>query len=173
MNMIRQATLEDAPAIARVHVESWQSTYRGIIPDTYLDNLSTAPRERMWTRILSATADTSIVLVAVDKAGEIVGFINGGRERDNDPVYNAELYAIYLLDSCHGHGTGRALTQALAAHLVQAGYSTMLVWVLADNPTVGFYQHLGAHYLRSKRDEIGGADLEEAAYGWSDIRALL
>lgn len=173
METIRQATLQDAPAIARVHVESWQSTYRGLIPDSYLDKLSTTARERMWTRILSATDDSSIVLVAVDESGEIVGFINGGPERDNDPIYTAELYAIYLLDSCHGHGTGRALTQALTAHLVQLGYTTMLVWVLADNPTAGFYQHLGAHYLRSKRDEIGGADLEEAAYGWSDIRDLL
>lgn len=38
--LVRKATSEDAPAIAKIHVETWQSVYRGQMPDSLLDNLS-------------------------------------------------------------------------------------------------------------------------------------
>ena len=40
MSLIRPATLEDAPAIARVHVDTWRTTYAGIVPDEHLAKLS-------------------------------------------------------------------------------------------------------------------------------------
>ena len=36
--VIRPAQTADAPGIARVHVEAWRSTYRGIVSDAFLDN---------------------------------------------------------------------------------------------------------------------------------------
>ena len=37
---VRDAQIEDAPAIARVHVDTWRSAYRGIVPDDHLDAMS-------------------------------------------------------------------------------------------------------------------------------------
>jgi hypothetical protein len=36
---LRRATVADAEAIAAVRVEGWQTTYRGMIPDQYLDEM--------------------------------------------------------------------------------------------------------------------------------------
>lgn len=36
---IRKAVLTDAEGIAKVHVDSWKTTYANIVPDEYLDNL--------------------------------------------------------------------------------------------------------------------------------------
>jgi hypothetical protein len=33
---IRRAVREDARAIARVHVDSWRTTYRGIVPEEHI-----------------------------------------------------------------------------------------------------------------------------------------
>jgi hypothetical protein len=38
--VIREAELSDAAAIARVHVDTWRSTYRGVIANDYLERLS-------------------------------------------------------------------------------------------------------------------------------------
>jgi len=46
--MIRSATASDAPAIGHVHVESWRSTYRGLMPDAVLVNLSAEQRATFW-----------------------------------------------------------------------------------------------------------------------------
>lgn len=40
MYIIREAQIADAPAIARVGVDTWRSTYCGIMADDYLDDLS-------------------------------------------------------------------------------------------------------------------------------------
>ena len=37
---IREATPADAIGIARAHTESWQTSYRGILPDTVLADAS-------------------------------------------------------------------------------------------------------------------------------------
>src|ERR1041385_8579918 len=50
--VIRPAAPEDAPAIARVHVESWRTTYRGIFPQGLLDGLSIEDRARSWNEVL-------------------------------------------------------------------------------------------------------------------------
>lgn len=170
MEMIRPARVEDAPGIARVHIDSWRTTYKGFIPDDFLANLSYERSGRGWTRIVGETEQRTYV--AQNASGRIVGFVNGGPERENDPIYKGELYAIYLFEEAQGRGLGRRLTQALVEGLLSDGIHTMLVWVLADNPSRRFYEALGGQELRTKPIEIGGVTLEEVAYGWRDISEL-
>ena len=40
MDVVRPARLEDARAIARIEVETWRSTYAGMLPDRVLLNMS-------------------------------------------------------------------------------------------------------------------------------------
>lgn len=78
--LIREATPADAAAIARVHVESWRATYRGIVPDDYLARLSREGWERTWANTLRGAGDAdagTAVFVAEDDAGQVVGFASG------------------------------------------------------------------------------------------------
>jgi hypothetical protein len=46
---VRQARVRDAKARARVHVQSWQETYRGLIPDEILYRPGFVEwREQFW-----------------------------------------------------------------------------------------------------------------------------
>jgi hypothetical protein len=74
MSAIRVATVQDAGAIARVHVESWQTTYVGIVPEAYLASLDVVQREGSWREWL--TLDVDVFVAEMD--GEVVGFIGGG-----------------------------------------------------------------------------------------------
>ena len=170
--MIREATCADVAGIARVHVDSWRTTYPGLIPDAVLAGLSYADRERLWTRALCEADSTTCVYVAVDPGGEIVGFASGGPARPGDPAYPAELYAIYLLAAAQGQGLGRRLVGAVAARLQTAGYPALIIWVLASNPARQFYEALGGRLVRRQPITIGGAALEEVAYGWPDLGVL-
>ena len=170
---VREARVGDAAAIARVHVDSWRTTYRGIVPDDYLAQLSYEAREQWWQRALTGADRRQFVYVAEDAGGEIVGFASGGPQRNGDPVYTGELYTVYLLATHQGRGLGRALTRAVAERLAEAGMQAMLVWVLAANPACRFYEALGGHRLRTQPIRIGSTELEEVAYGWPDVRVLL
>jgi GNAT superfamily N-acetyltransferase len=170
---IRMATVADVPAIARVHVESWRTTYKGFVPDDFLDNMAYDQRERMWRQELSEPASTSLVYVAEDTAGNIVGFVSGGPERSGDAVYTAELYAIYLLENWQRQGIGRQLTVALVRQLLHAGHRSLLLWVVAENRSRRFYEALGGQPIREKPVTIGGVQLIEVAYGWLDARTII
>lgn len=172
MDSIRLARVEDAPGIARVHIDSWRTTYKGIVPDDFLANMSYERNAQNRARALSDPETKTRTYVAQDATGRIVGFVNGGPERENDPVYTGELYAIYLLKEAQGRGLGRRLFQALTENLVRDGMHAMLLWVLVDNPARRFYEALGGQELRTKPIEIGGVMLEEVAYGWQDISEL-
>lgn len=164
---IRKAVTGDARGIAEVHVDSWLSTYRSIVPDDYLDSLTYEGREQSWKRGLLQDG----IFVAEDTNGKIIGFATGGKERSGDyPDVEGELYAIYLLKDLQTKGTGRALTAAVATDLLEKGIRSMLVWVLADNPSRRFYERMGGKLLDEKTIEIAGEDLLEVAYMWEDIR---
>ncbi|NYF78856.1 GNAT family N-acetyltransferase [Granulicella arctica] len=167
---IRPGELGDAAGIALVHVQSWKSTYRGIVPDTYLAALEIESRAEMWKgQLLSGD---SLIFVAEDESG-VVGFAAAGSLRESVDDYDAELYAIYLLDTRQRQGAGRMLVHALAVGLRARGFKSFLVWVLEQNPSVSFYKSLGGVQVAQKSVEIGGVYLPEIACGWSSIDQLV
>jgi len=168
MILIRRAEPNDAAAIAHVHVQSWRTTYTGIVPDSYLASLDEGERAAHWRDLLEGGM---LVLVA-ERAGEVLGFATGGKSRGGLADCDAELYAIYLLEAEQGTKIGRDLLHELARSLSQDGFRSMEVWVLAKNPAKGFYERMGAEYAGSKEIEIGGATLAEQGYVWADLGAL-
>lgn len=167
---IRPATAADIPGIARVHVDAWRSTYRGIVPQAFLDGLSYRDRETLWRRVLSGSGGDNGVFVADAGGAGVIGFADGAPTQD--AVYQGELMAIYMLEEFQRRGLGRDLTLRVVDWLLDHGIRSMRLWVLADNPACRFYEALGGRRIEAKRIEIGGADLEEIAYGWKDITKI-
>lgn len=170
---IRRAALEDAAGIAKVHVDTWRTAYTGLVPDEVLANMTYEQREDMWRNILTNWSHANFVYVAA-AADQIVGFVSGGKLREDKPGYTGELYAIYLLQNTQGQGLGRRLVEALASALIEQGHTTMLLWVFRDNPPArGFYEALGGQVVSDKTFELGGKEFVEVSYGWQDIRPLV
>lgn len=172
--IIREITYNDVPVIAQIHVDTWRTTYRGIIPDEYLATLSYEKRESGWYQILnSAPENGDFIYVAENELGEIIGFANGGLERSGNSIYKGELKAIYILENSQRKGIGCHLIQTIAVKLSQANINSMLVWVLENNPACRFYEKLGGKQIYSKQLERVGAMLTEVAYGWTDTTAII
>lgn len=171
--IIRPVTLADAAGIARVHVDSWRSTYAGIMPAALLDGLSYADRENMWRNRLSRNDHAGVVLVVENSAQELIGFAAAGPERTQRPDYPAEVWAIYLLEDVQGRGVGKALFMESARRLQQLGFDSLLVWVAADNPTGAFYEALGGVLIDEKEEEYGSQLIRLVAYGWQGLESLL
>src|SRR6266403_2809457 len=123
--MIRPALPNDAAEIARVHVDSWHSSYRGLLADEFLDSLSEAGYTDRWRRVIGDGASRVFV---VEEAGGIVGFASGGRERAGESGYEGELYAIYILDVAQRRGFGRELVRSSVAGLRELGLGDMIFW---------------------------------------------
>jgi ribosomal protein S18 acetylase RimI-like enzyme len=169
--MVRRAGLEDAGAIARVHVDAWRTTYVGLLPADFLASLSAAHYGERWRRVIG---DRSSRVFVVEEEGEVVGFASGGRERAGENRFAGELHSIYVVSGAQGRGHGRELVRAVAGALREMKLADMIVWVLRDNlPARGFYERLGGLYVKSQPITFGIATFEEVCYGWrrlGDIR---
>lgn len=159
--------------MSRVHVDTSRTTYAGIMPDEHLAGLSYRDREARWVRILTADRPAESNFVAQTAEGDIVGLAGGGPEREGNPIYRGELYSIYVLPECQRMGVGRRLVSAVARRLLADGFTSMLVWGLADNhPARRFYESLGGKRVGRKTTTVGGAGLADVSYGWRDITGL-
>lgn len=153
MARIRRAALADAAAMAAVHVASWESTYTGVLPASYLAERTVAVRYAFWRDRLVEDDPAICVFVACGEDGEVCGFASGG---------NGELYSLYLLEEALGRGLGRGLVEAVLAEL--HGAERVIVWVLGVNPARGFYEHMGGRLVAEKQTMMGGELFTEVAY---------
>ncbi|HWE87373.1 MAG TPA: GNAT family N-acetyltransferase [Terracidiphilus sp.] len=167
MVLIRRAGPADAAAIAHVQVESWRTTYAGIVPEAYLETMNQAARAKAWEPLIEANE-----IFLAEQDGHVAGFTTGGPIREPVEECDAELYAIYLLQQAQRSRIGTDLLRELARTLRQKRFRSMSVWVLAKNTSKFFYVQTGAHYATSKNIEIGGAMLVEEAYVWPDLERI-
>ena len=165
---VREATLDDADGIARAHTDSWQTSYRGILPDTVLDRIDVGQRAETRRRILR---DRSIYqLVAYDLThGDIVGFCDAGPSRRHVP-YAGELYAIYIVQRAKRYGLGLDMFERVQAWLVREAMRSMIVWVLEHNHHARkFYEAMGGTAGGRWSSSVGGFPVTEQSYVWERL----
>jgi GNAT superfamily N-acetyltransferase len=165
--LIRTAQPGDARTIARIHVDSWRSVYKSILPGFYLTRLNHGQIFQAVRRGLMAPE--FIYLMAEDSRGTPMGYICGGPERSGHQIYHSEVYELYISPAFQRRGAGRQLLSTLASRLYERDYYALLVWVLASNPNHRFYEKTGGLYLGARTISFAGKKLKAAAYGWIDI----
>ena len=165
MALIRPAEVDDAARLGRVHVETWRATYRGLLPDEYLDALSDIRQAAFWSRVLADLERAGGAFVAEDADAGVVGFCDCGPERGGAPGWG-EIMAVYIFPDWQRQGLGRRLIEASAAHLTAEGLESLAVWALEDNPAVAFYSALGGAPAEKRRLNIGGVEVVEQCLRW-------
>ncbi len=161
---LRRATIDDAGDIAAVHVDTWRTAYRGLVPQSLLDGLSVEARAGVWRRILRA--DEGSTFVAIEQAAErLVGFVSVGPSHDTDADRApSELYSLYLHSDYWGRGAGKDLHDSGLGQLPAADEVTL--WVLDGNVRARtFYERQGWTFDGgTKEDDRGEVILSELRY---------
>jgi ribosomal protein S18 acetylase RimI-like enzyme len=176
---IRRARRDDAAAIGRVHVETWQSTYVGLLPDTLLASMSDVRQSAWWSHALADPAQAKGIFVADDEEMGVIGFGSCGPVRDPPEYLDGterrvgEVYTLYVEPDFQNRGLGRRLLDAMFRQLRAEGCDTAVLWMLADNPTRFFYEGMGGALCGHRVDTMAGRDVEEVAYAWRDLEAPL
>ena len=158
--MIRAATRDDIPGLARVHVQSWLETYGGLVPREILDAITLEARVLQWERTFDQPHG---IFVALEN-NEVVGFASCGAAQDFLQA-DGELFTLYLLDSFQHRGLGRALWNAVLEFARAQGWESMVLWVLESNILAqGFYKHSGCKLVDRRVEVLRGVKLPEVAY---------
>jgi L-amino acid N-acyltransferase YncA len=163
---IRSVTISDALGIAEVQVAGWKAAYRGLMPNSVLDDLSVPQREAIWQRIV---VEQKFQLLVADEDSRIAGFVNFGPCRDTDSVagFTGEILAIYVDPNRWHEGIGQQLLDAALSSLKSAGFREATLWVLDSNlRTRVFYERAGFSFDGTARKEVvgGNAEIREVRY---------
>lgn len=148
--VLRAAMLADVPAIADIHVRAWQRTYRGMMPDAFLDALAPTQRIARWEGDVAAPdAEMTVIVAAESSSGQIVGFCSVCPQMHLAPGDAAlppagEIHTMYVDVEAKGRGIGRHLIEAAEERMRAMGFTRGVLWMLADNaPARGFYERMG------------------------------
>jgi GNAT superfamily N-acetyltransferase len=130
MATIRPALPNNAGQITGIRVRTWQATYRGDLPDAFLDSLDASRREEMWRHAIDHGSPVTATFVAEDANGNangddtvrISGFCHAGPARDVVDQTVREIYALYVDPTTQDHGVGTALMGATTVWMRSTGY---------------------------------------------------
>lgn len=177
---IRKALIGDVEGSIDVNIKTWQTAYKGIIKDETLNRLDENREvriERFKKEFGECDVEGKIIQHAVAvEADQVVGFVTYGKCRDGSEhgLDNAsEIYAIYVLEEYQGKSIGKKLVHYVVEQLQNTGeYDKLVIWTLKDNPSRGFYEHLGGKQRLEKVIEIAGQSLDEVGYLYDSLAEL-
>lgn len=154
----RDAVAADIPALAELHVTTWNATYntnRGPTMET---------RAWQWNQVFAKPDRRDFVLVLEDRNGRLIGFTWG---KPADGEFEGNLSKIYLRWEYHGLGLGRRMMIETAKRFLDRGIHSFNLFAERSNPTLGFYDRMGGERLVNDRGQFDGV------YGWRDARKLI
>jgi len=159
--MLRIATPADASAIASLHTQSWQSTYRGAMSDNYLDQVAPAERLQVWTDRFHRPSPPMQTAVVEQADGTLIAFVCVFPNHSNEDGH--------LLDNLHvqpafqGQGLGKKMMYFAAQWLLRTGHQgEIFLWVLTSNTAaIGFYKKMGGRPGRTELHTFAGDQTTE------------
>jgi GNAT superfamily N-acetyltransferase len=154
--VIREANVADIPALARLHVTTWNATHTPLM----LKGPSVAIREQQWREAFASNDPIWFCFVVQRPDGELVGFAQANKSDHSE--YGGELRKIYLLREYQRLGLGKRLIGCVARRFLSQGITSMWLFGDARNPSSRAWIALGAE----KTDNDPGT----GNYGWRDIR---
>lgn len=168
--IIRSAKAEDVASIAKCHIQSWQETYPGIMPQEKLEAMNITASMRNWQHAL----EHGQIFLLAEVSGTICGFASGGENRSNQGCEtgigdscSAELGALYLIQRFQKMGIGRALFESFCREALALGHRSMVVWVAQENESCRFYAHMGGEKVDKKILKVINTDVPVIAYRYS------
>jgi GNAT superfamily N-acetyltransferase len=160
---LRPATTADADLIASIHSASWQATYRGLLPDAFLDGEVTRERAAYWHARLNAPGAERRSVMIAEHAGEPIGF--ACVERQPESAWGVLLDNLHTLPGHQGMGVGKLLMGAAIDWARTKGETQLYLYVLEGNtPAIGFYERLGWRFAGAEPDQMGGVDITALRY---------
>ncbi len=171
--LIRPAEIRDAEVIGIAHVQVWNETYRGIMPDALLDSLDAAERAKAWAARIPTFRQNRQTLVVAEDEGTVIAFAGCGPRRKEKLNSDGEIYMINIVSSAKRRHTGTKLMLAMADALAADRFKSAGLWVLEKNlPARAFYERLGGTPDIVSEEAHDGIMLTDLAILWPQIGTL-
>lgn len=145
--LIRRREKNDCDSIASIVTIAWNETYKGIVPDWFLEELKNNESERAKKTFDEFDINNNNQLV-LEVDNQVVGFVNYGKSDDVSYENCGEIFALYIIGKYKGNGFGKKLVEEAKKELKLLGFDKMIIACLKGNPSNEFYKHIGGLYVK-------------------------
>lgn len=163
---IRFAKKNDIDDIAELYIKNHLVTYKGLLSDDYLSNLTLDYAKDKWNKYVEDTRKK--VWVAYEE-NVFLGFAAG--------MEDAELPCTWYLDSLHvtekarGKGIGTAFIKTMGKYAVENDYIKMSICIVKGNVNAGnLYKKLGAEHFADFEDDFCGTVSHSEKLLWNNLK---
>lgn len=161
--MIRKASENDAKEIAEIIVSSWKITYRGIISDDFLDNMSVEKMTNRWEENIKSPNESNNIYV-YEEENKVLAIMRFGKV-DNMQSKNGEIHVLYVKPDLKRNGIGTKLVNYAKQNLLKQGYKKMEIWCAKGNePSIKFYEKMGGKIINTRISKVNGIDVDEVGF---------
>lgn len=165
--MIRKANIEDAKTLAKLIIDGWQTGYKGIISDDYLDNMQLDSKTEIWKEnILNQNEESKIYVYEENE--EVLGVIKFGKSEETDNIHTVEIYVLYVKPDKKRMGIGSKLLNYAKEEFIKEGHKKMIIWCAKQNiPSIKFYKKMGGKIIRERDFEFNELKIEEVGVSYN------
>ncbi len=130
-------------AIAQLHTRSWQTAYRGILSDDFLQGPLSENRRVLWHERLAESERADQFVLVDEQGGAMRGFACAYLEAD--PEWDCLLDNLHVVPDLKGQGLGRQLMTAVAEQVWRSNpHGRLHLWAYEQNLAARrFYERLG------------------------------
>ena len=163
---IRRATKSDFSTIAKIRIDNWKTTYKGLLPQSFLDDLDYKKETNSWFDF--SQNEVNNVFVATNESNDILGFV--GIKPFDEKRTIGEIYALHTSQIFRGKGAGKALIYHSTKLFKAQDMNEMRLWVVVgNNNAIAIYEHLGAETYTERTEIINGVDVPEIGMKWNNL----
>ena len=165
--MIRQANKFDSYNVAKLIVSGWQTAYKGLIDDSFLNNMSVNIIAENWGMNIESQDESNNIYV-YEENNEILGVIRFGKPDDSSSNYNAEIHVLYVEPDLKRKGIGSKLFAFAKNFFINKNTTHMIIWCLQTNsPSIKFYEKMGGKIVSTRKAVINNIELVEVGLAYN------
>lgn len=171
ISMIRQVEIGDEKEIAKIVIDSWKTSYQGIIEDDYLTDLNYRKKEEELNKDIIKQEQNGYYLYVYedDAINKILGFIILGPPREKETInFDMEIYELYIESNNKYKGIGTKLINFAKNKMISLGVRNIYLWCLSDNLSgIRFYKKMGGVILKEENLLVGNKSIKNTEIGFN------
>lgn len=161
--IIRKVKREDIEQVVDIQVTGWQTAYRGIIDDEYLNNMSR--EEKIKKRQKDFNENGFIVAEIEDKVIGFCRYSDTNKYEIEKENIDCELLALYVRYEYKYMGVGTKLFTFVKDKFKEMNKKKMIIWCLKENESAKkFYTKMGGRIITEKDIEFGEKKYKEVGF---------
>ena len=159
---IRKAIYEDCFTLSKLKKEIWETTYRGIYPDTKIDNYDYIENENRFKDFINDKTKELYVVVANN---ELVGYIEFGKPFRPFKNYKQEIGLFYIRQDYQKKGLGKKLFNLAYNSIKETGVDKFFISCHKYNVNARkFYEKMGGKIIYEDVDDLASDGIPQVKY---------